>query len=66
MVLPEEFASDLESFSLHPALLDMATGGAQQLIPGFQQDKTFFVPFSYGRLLFREGPFRRNCSVTYV
>jgi thioesterase domain-containing protein/NAD(P)-dependent dehydrogenase (short-subunit alcohol dehydrogenase family)/acyl carrier protein len=53
MVLPEKFGSDLESSPLHPALLDMATGGAQQLIPGFQQDKTFFVPFSYGRLLLR-------------
>ena len=28
--LPLEYAADLESFPLHPALLDMATGGAQR------------------------------------
>ncbi len=53
--LPAEFAADLESFRLHPALLDMATGGAQRLIPGFDADQTFYVPFSYGRLVLWKG-----------
>ena len=54
LALPEAFAGDLASFPLHPALLDMATGGAQALIPGFQSDRDFFVPFSYGRVLIRQ------------
>src|SRR5262249_28459113 len=33
--LPPEYAAELETFRLHPAMLDMATGSAQSLIPGF-------------------------------
>ena len=51
LCLPEQFRGDLESFRLHPALLDMATGGAQALIPGFDAERDFYVPFSYGRLV---------------
>ncbi|MDB4979262.1 MAG: polyketide/non-ribosomal peptide synthetase, partial [Myxococcales bacterium] len=47
--LPEALAADLEDFKLHPALLDMATGGAQSLLAGFDPDKDFYVPFGYGR-----------------
>ena len=32
-------------------MLDMATGAAQKLIPGFAGDDDFYVPFSYGRVL---------------
>jgi thioesterase domain-containing protein/acyl carrier protein len=49
--LPTAFVSDLDSFPLHPALLDMATGGAQPLLPGFESSRDFYVPFSYGRLV---------------
>ena len=48
--LPAEFEADLATYKLHPALLDMATGGAQQLIPGFDQAEQFFVPFAYERV----------------
>ena len=48
--LPAEFETDLSTYKLHPALLDMATGGAQQLIPGFDQKEHFFVPFAYERV----------------
>jgi acyl transferase domain-containing protein/NADPH:quinone reductase-like Zn-dependent oxidoreductase/thioesterase domain-containing protein/acyl carrier protein len=48
--LPAEFLSDLEQIRLHPALLDMATGGAQALIPEFDPASDFYVPFSYGRI----------------
>jgi len=48
--LPEAFASDLGDFLLHPALLDMATGGAQSLIVGFNREEDFYVPFGYGRV----------------
>jgi acyl transferase domain-containing protein/NADPH:quinone reductase-like Zn-dependent oxidoreductase/thioesterase domain-containing protein len=57
--LRQEFAPDLEMFRLHPALLDMATGGAQPLIPGFDVANTFYVPFSYGRLVLWGGLHRK-------
>ncbi len=50
LALPDRFALDLTEYPLHPALLDMATGGAQSLIPGFDPAKDFFVPFAYGRV----------------
>jgi acyl transferase domain-containing protein/thioesterase domain-containing protein/aryl carrier-like protein len=53
LALPAAFASDLATYALHPALLDMATGAAQKLIPGFASDDDFYVPFSYGRVLVR-------------
>jgi thioesterase domain-containing protein/acyl carrier protein len=54
-VMPAAFAGELEQLWLHPALLDIATGSAQALIPGFSPADTFYVPFSYGRVLSR-GP----------
>ncbi len=48
--LPSEFHADLAEYRMHPALLDMATGGAQPLIPGFDLNQDFYVPFSYGKL----------------
>jgi thioesterase domain-containing protein/acyl carrier protein len=48
--LPAPFESDLAIFQLHPALLDMATAGAQALLPGFDDRRDFFVPSSYGEL----------------
>ena len=51
LALPAGFGSDLATYALHPALLDMATGAAQKLIPGFAGKDDFYVPFSYGRVL---------------
>ncbi|MFN3295328.1 SDR family NAD(P)-dependent oxidoreductase [Caldimonas sp.] len=48
--LPEAFTGDLLQFELHPALMDLATAGAQSLIPGFDEARDFFVPASYGCL----------------
>jgi acyl transferase domain-containing protein/thioesterase domain-containing protein len=57
--LPAEFQEDLADLHLHPAVLDMATGGGQALIPGFDQAKDFYVPFSYSRVrLYRPLPAR--------
>ncbi|HTQ80510.1 MAG TPA: SDR family NAD(P)-dependent oxidoreductase, partial [Thermoanaerobaculia bacterium] len=47
--LPPEFHPDLESFALHPALLDAATGVARVLRPGA------YLPFGLARLRLR-GP----------
>lgn len=49
--LPAAFRADLEQMPLHPALMDMATAGAQALVPGFAPQHDFFVPASYGRVL---------------
>jgi acyl transferase domain-containing protein/thioesterase domain-containing protein/acyl carrier protein len=48
--LPLAFVPDLAEYPLHPALMDMATGGAQALVPGFDEARDFFVPALYGRL----------------
>jgi thioesterase domain-containing protein/NAD(P)-dependent dehydrogenase (short-subunit alcohol dehydrogenase family)/aryl carrier-like protein len=51
LALPEALLGDLAHYHLHPAVLDMATGGAQALVPGFDAGRDFYVPFSYGRVL---------------
>jgi thioesterase domain-containing protein/NAD(P)-dependent dehydrogenase (short-subunit alcohol dehydrogenase family)/acyl carrier protein len=51
--LPAAFVTDLEQYPLHPAMLDLATGGAQAIVPGFDPYATFNVPFSYERVLIR-------------
>jgi hypothetical protein len=48
LALPAEASGDARA--LHPALLDMATGFAQDLVPGFDRERDFYVPLSYGRL----------------
>jgi thioesterase domain-containing protein/NAD(P)-dependent dehydrogenase (short-subunit alcohol dehydrogenase family) len=48
--LPEDFVSDLESYALHPALLDLATGFALPLTQGYDASPDLYVPFSYGRV----------------
>ena len=45
----QKFASDLESFKLHPALLDFATGYAMNLIEGYDAE-SLWVPISYRKL----------------
>jgi acyl transferase domain-containing protein/thioesterase domain-containing protein/acyl carrier protein len=54
--LPLPFDVDLDAIKLHPALLDMATGGAQRLLAEQEGDAfDFYVPFSYGKLVLRKG-----------
>jgi len=50
MTLPEQFGDDFNVFALHPAMLDLATGAAQSLIPGFVAEKDFLVPISYSKV----------------
>ncbi len=48
LALPDAFRGDLaEGYLLHPALLDLATGWAMQLIRGYEA-KNLWVPVSYG------------------
>jgi acyl transferase domain-containing protein len=48
--LPAEVSEETGSFALHPALLDVASACAQELVPGFSTDRMFFIPVSYGRV----------------
>ena len=54
--LGEEFAAELASFGLHPALLDVAAGVVQILGDGD------FLPLTYDRLTVHAGPARRSYS----
>src|SRR5205085_8930555 len=53
--LPQEFVDDLETYRLHPALLDMATGRSEALVPGFDPKNDFYVPLSYTTLRLFDG-----------
>lgn len=48
--LSPEFEGDLELCGLHPAVLDMATGAVQSLMPGFDPERDFYVPVAYEKL----------------
>jgi len=48
--LDDRFAEEVGLYGLHPAILDMATGGVQALIPGIDLAADFYVPLSYGRI----------------
>jgi len=57
--LPEEFASDLQHYRLHPAMMDIATGFAMELIEGYGSSDDLWVPFSYESVRVH-GPLRRR------
>jgi acyl transferase domain-containing protein/thioesterase domain-containing protein len=59
--LDPSFSDDLTTLAYHPALLDMATGAAQGLIPGFQQSTDFLVPFGYDRIRIA-APVTQRCT----
>ncbi len=46
VALDESFAGDLASHRLHPALLDLATGYAMELVPGYDP-RNLWVPLAY-------------------
>ncbi|HEX4208950.1 MAG TPA: SDR family NAD(P)-dependent oxidoreductase, partial [Candidatus Binataceae bacterium] len=51
--LAAEFLDDLDSYNIHPALLDMATGAGLFLIPDYESKQITYVPMNYGRLTVR-------------
>ncbi|MET0373222.1 MAG: thioesterase domain-containing protein, partial [Rhizorhabdus sp.] len=51
LAVDARFEGDFDTVLLHPALLDFATAGAQQLIAGHVPGSDFFAPFSYRRLV---------------
>jgi len=48
--LPSQFQAETRDFSLHPALMDIATGVAMYLIPGYDKAGDLLLPFAYNRL----------------
>jgi acyl carrier protein len=50
--LDEKFAADTSGFRLHPALLDLATGAALYLIPGYEHSGDLFLPICYEKARF--------------
>src|SRR5258707_2683939 len=46
----ESLQSDLQEYGLHPALLDVATGFAMDVVDGYDPS-ALFVPVSYGRVV---------------
>jgi len=50
--LAEEFVEDLHQHVLHPALLDIGTGCAMELLRNYNPDDAMFVPFRYQSLEF--------------
>lgn len=50
--LHDAYNSDLAAgYRLHPALMDIATGFAMDLVPGYAADAGLWVPISYGRVV---------------
>ncbi|MBK7897608.1 MAG: SDR family NAD(P)-dependent oxidoreductase [Anaerolineaceae bacterium] len=48
--LPEPFQGDLDSFTLHPALMDLATSAGLPLVAGYEASDDFYVPLSYKKV----------------
>ena len=48
--LPSDYRAETRDFSLHPALMDIATGVAMYLIPGYDKAGDLLLPFAYRRL----------------
>src|SRR5256885_6920677 len=49
--LSPEFHSDLSAYTIHPALLDLATGSALYLIGDYASSDRLYLPISYRRLV---------------
>ncbi len=57
--LGQEFSADIETWPMHPALLDLATGSALYLIHGYEESEALYLPLSYKRItLYRSLPAR--------
>ncbi|MGA9725840.1 MAG: SDR family NAD(P)-dependent oxidoreductase, partial [Candidatus Binatus sp.] len=49
--LPAKFTREVDTYQLHPALLDMVTGSAMFLIKGNEVAGHLYVPISYGSIV---------------
>lgn len=54
LYLDDRFVGDLEHYKVHPAILDIATGYAMQLIDGYSaSDSQLWVPVSYATFTYQ-------------
>ncbi|MEZ5499020.1 MAG: beta-ketoacyl synthase N-terminal-like domain-containing protein [Steroidobacteraceae bacterium] len=60
--LDQEHQGELGQFILHPALLDMATAGAQVVIDNYSPQEEFYVPIGYHELRSNGAFARRSFS----
>ncbi|WP_245450586.1 type I polyketide synthase [Neorhizobium sp. SOG26] len=52
LLLDQAFSEDLDTgVILHPALLDIATGFAMELVPGYDPEAALWAPATYGRII---------------
>ena len=57
--LGQNFSADVETWPVHPALLDLATGSALYLIQGYEESEALYLPLSYKRItIYRPLPAR--------
>jgi acyl transferase domain-containing protein/thioesterase domain-containing protein/acyl carrier protein len=57
--LGQDFSADVGTWSVHPALFDLATGSALYLIQGYEESEALYLPLSYKRItLYRPLPAR--------
>ena len=57
--LGQDFSADIETWPVHPALLDLATGSALYLIQGYEESEDLYLPLSYKKItLYRPLPAR--------
>jgi acyl transferase domain-containing protein/thioesterase domain-containing protein/acyl carrier protein len=50
--LGQDFLDDVETWPLHPALLDLATGSGLYLVQGYDDSEALYLPLSYKRITF--------------
>jgi len=48
--MKDGFSADFSAFRMHPALLDLATGCALYVTPGYEDSDDLYLPFSYKRI----------------
>ena len=48
--LPADYRAEIQDYALHPALMDIATGVAMYLIPGYDHPGDLLLPFAYKRV----------------
>ena len=48
--LRQDFLADLDTWTVHPALFDLATGSALYLIKDYQESTELYLPLSYKRI----------------
>ena len=59
LLLGQSFSADIETWPMHPALLDLATGSALYLIDDYEKSEALYLPLSYKRItLYRPLPAR--------